>query len=393
MRVALLCSGLGNVLRGHEIFARDLFDLLSNSLDITLFKGGGDASRKEVVIDNLPRNSTCLDHIHVPVSPKWAAAVREQERSRIEHETFAYAALKPLMEGDFDVIHCLEQEVCNIMYDNRHLFQHPPRIVFSNGGAIPRRDLPRCDFVQEHTDFNLSRSDPRKAFMIPHGVDLKVFNPKVESNFRETQGIPPNAFVVISVGTVCYHHKRMDYVIKEVAPLEEVYLVIVGQENPDTPAIKALGKALMGDRIIFTKMTHEELPQAYAAANVFVLGSLFETFGIVYIEAMAMGLPVFCTHHVNQRSIVKEGIFIDMSKRGALTEALRFASHETLTELGQQGRVIAEKYYDINLLKNQYIAQYQAIVASKVSLPQYTFFRKLSSNMGSLRKKAANLLH
>lgn len=392
MKVALLCSGLGNVLRGHEIFARDLFDLLSNSLDITLFKGGGEASNKEVVIDNLPRNSTYLDHIHVSVSPKWAAAVREQERSRIEHETFAYAALKPLMEGGFDVIHCLEQEVCNIMYDNRHLFQHPPRIVFSNGGAIPRSDLPRCDFVQEHTDYNLSRSDPRKAFMIPHGVDLKVFHPEVEFNFREAQGIPPDAFVVISVGTICYHHKRMDYVIREVAPLQEVYLVIVGQENPDTPAIKALGKALMGDRIIFTKMTHEELPQAYAAANVFVLGSLFETFGIVYIEAMAMGLPVICTHHVNQRSIVKEGIFIDMSKLGALTAALRNTDQKKLAELGRGGRLNAEKYYDLDLLKQQYIRRYEAIANSPVSLQTYTPWSKLAANGKNVARQIRRLL-
>jgi hypothetical protein len=38
MKIALLCSGLGNIYRGHEIFARDLFNLVSDSVDITLFK-------------------------------------------------------------------------------------------------------------------------------------------------------------------------------------------------------------------------------------------------------------------------------------------------------------------------------------------------------------------
>lgn len=111
MRIALLCSGLGNIQRGHEIFARDLFSMISDSADITLFKGGGgEPAPREVVVDNIPRNSACLDEIHVAVSPKWAASVREQERSRIEHETFSYAALKPLLDASFDVIHCLEQE-------------------------------------------------------------------------------------------------------------------------------------------------------------------------------------------------------------------------------------------------------------------------------------------
>jgi hypothetical protein len=75
--------------------------------------------------------------------------------------------LKPLLEGEFDVIHCLERDVCNIIYRHRHLFRKPPKIVFSNGGAIPAKNLPLCDFVQEHTDHNLSHSARDKAFMIP----------------------------------------------------------------------------------------------------------------------------------------------------------------------------------------------------------------------------------
>src|SRR5262249_4595030 len=149
-------------------------------------------------------------------------------------------ALKPLMEGDYDIIHCLQQKVCNVIYDNRHLFARPPKVLFSNGGAIPARELPRCDFVQEHTDYNLQRSARHKAFMIPHGVDLQRFHPGVASDFRARHGIPADAFVVISVGTICYWHKRMDYVIREIAPLRDVYLVVVGQESADTPAIQAL---------------------------------------------------------------------------------------------------------------------------------------------------------
>jgi 1,2-diacylglycerol 3-alpha-glucosyltransferase len=135
MKIALLCSGLENVHRGHEVFARELFTLLGDSIDITLFKGGGASAPKERVIENIPRNAACLDHVHVAVSPKWAAAVMEGERIRIEGETFAYAALKPLLEGEFDVIHCLEREVCDVYFLMAGLF--PPEtchavILFKN---------------------------------------------------------------------------------------------------------------------------------------------------------------------------------------------------------------------------------------------------------------------
>lgn len=393
MKIALLCSGLGNIHRGHEVFAQDLFNLINDAVDITLFKGSGEAAPKERMIDNIPRNAAYLDHIHVAVAPLWNAAVQEQERIRVEAETFAYAALKPLIEGEFDVIHCLEQDVCNIIYDHRHLFRHTPKIVFSNGGAIPARNLPQCDFVHEYTEHNLRYSARNKAFVIPHGVDLNRFNPQVESHFRTQYGIPHDAFCVISVGTIGYQHKRMDYIIKEVSLLKDIYLIIVGQENSDTLAIKDLGERLMGDRIVFTKLPHDELPQAYAAADVFVLGSLFETFGIVYIEAMAMGLPVICTNHRNQRSIVKEGIFIDMRRTGALTDALRNINRGTLAALGQQSRKIAAQYYDLAVLKQQYIEQYRSIALVQVSLPKYSFKTKLVSNLKNAFRQSARIIY
>ena len=383
MKIALLCSGLGHVDRGHEIFARDLFEMLKDSLDITLFKGGGKVATGERVIDNVPRNSPLLGEIKMAVSPKWASAAREQERIRVETETFAYAALRPLMEGAYDVIHCLEQEVCNILYANRHLFVRTPKIVFSNGGAIPAGNLPNCDFVQEHTDYNLSRSARNKAFMIPHGVDINLFHPGVKTDFRRQHGIPDDAFVVISVGTICYWHKRMDYVIREVAAVPGAFLVIVGQECADTEQIVALGKELMGERIVFTRMPHDELPNAYAAADVFVLGSLFETFGIVYIEAMAMGLPVFCTDHVNQRSIVKDGVFLDMRKAGVLTGALSQVNQTLLGSLRTKGPENAAKHYDLALLRQRYIDQYRRITDAPDSLPHYSLRTKVAANLGN----------
>jgi 1,2-diacylglycerol 3-alpha-glucosyltransferase len=300
--------------------------------------------------------------------------------------------LKPLLEGAFDIVHCLEREVCNIVFDNHHLFRKTPKVIFSNGGALPARDLPRCDFVQEYTAHNLSFSARDKAFLIPHGVDVNRFHPDVVSDLRVRHGIPHDAFVVISVGGIYSSHKRMDYVIREVAAVAGAYLLIAGQENAESAGIKALGHELMGDRVIFLTLPHEELPQAYAAANVFVLGSLFETFGIVYIEAMAMGLPVISTNHVNQRSIIMEGIFIDMARTGALTSALRDSDRSTFASLGKRGRMLAEKNYDLKVLKQQYIERYRIIAAAPVSIPSYNFQNKIKSNIRNIFKGMGRVL-
>lgn len=392
MKVALLCSGLGNVHRGHEVFARDLFELVRDGVDITLLKGGGRAAEREIVVANIPRADPCLDHLHLAVAPKWADAMKEQERIRVECETFAYAALRPLLEGDYDIVHCLEQEVCTLVHRHRHLFRRTPRIVFSNGGAIPARDLPPCDFVQEYTPHNLAQSARGKAFLIPHGVDCERFRPGLPTDFRARHGIPPDAFVVISVGTICYWHKRMDYVIEEVAQLDGAHLVLVGQESADSPAIAELGRRRMGERITITQMPHDALPQAYAAADAFALGSLFEAFGIVYIEAMAMGLPVFCTDHVNQRSIVQQGVFADLRKAGALAAALRATDRAARERMGQEGRRIALEQYDAKLLRQRYFDTYRRIADTPVALPEYSLRHRIAANLRNAARPLRGLL-
>lgn len=388
MKIALLCSGLGNVRRGHEVFAQDLFDLLKNDLDIVLFKGGGAKTINEFVVNHIPRGVEYLRHIHALASPKWQDAVCEQERLRVEGETFAYSALRPLLEGSFDIIHCLEREVCSALYGNRHLFATTPRFLWSNGGAIPAAAQPPCDFVQEHSAYNLIRSRRRNAFMIPHGVDTKRFHPGVASDYRQRHGIPVDAFVVISVGSICFWHKRTDHVIREVAAVPGAWLLVVGQETTDTPAIRALGEQLMPGRIVFDSLPHDELPQAYAAADVFTLGSLHETFGIVYIEAMAMGLPVVCTQHPNQRQIVQSGLFLDMQAPGALTAALRSRSREEWQVLANEGLKVVRRDYDLLTLSQQYQAAYQRIAAAAPEpLPIWTRTDALRARSAALWKR------
>ncbi|OQA52015.1 MAG: D-inositol 3-phosphate glycosyltransferase [Candidatus Omnitrophica bacterium ADurb.Bin292] len=322
MKIALLCPGLGNIDRGHEVFARSIFALLKDDVEMTLFKGGGEQTAGEIVVDNIPRYSSLLDGMRLCVSEKWKGAIREQRREDVECATFVHSALKPLLIGEYDIIHCLDKSITNIIWDFRYLFKKTPRILFSNGGAIPRKNLPQCDFVHEYTEHNLKRGIKERSFLIPHGVDLKLFDPGIKTDFRSKYDIPQDALMILSVGKICYWHKRTDYLINEVSKIKGAYLVIAGQESPDSPAIKDLGRKLLGDRAVFLQLSHSDLAQLYKAADIFALASLNETFGIVYIEAMAMGLPVIASAHPNIRQILKNQIFINMAKKGNLEKTV-----------------------------------------------------------------------
>lgn len=75
-------------------------------------------------------------------------------------------------------------------------------------------------------------------------------------------------------------------------------LVIAGKKDPRYyPSLEAEARALgILDRVSFLDyVAHEELPALYAGADVFVLPSLYEGFGLPVLEAMACGTPVIAS--------------------------------------------------------------------------------------------------
>lgn len=389
--IALLCSGLDHIYRGHESFARDLLELLRQDCNVTLLKGSGNETPSEKPVACLTRLSPELGHIRPKCSAKWDDAFREHERYRIEAESFAYGALPHLLAQQPDVIHCLEKEACQIIDANRHLFGKTPAIVFSNGGALTARELPECDLIQEHTPYNLSRSRREKAVYIPHGIDLGLFNPKIASSqrapFRAALGIPQDALVVITVGRISRIHKRTHYAISEVANLPGAHLIIAGQDGEDAAELRTFAMAQMPGRAHFMRLARQDLPAAYAAADYFTLGSKFETFGIVYLEAMAMGLPVVCTNHRNQQEILKEALFIDVEKPGALTAAINDTSPAERARLAQNGPHIVAEHYSIDKLRQRYLQMYRQAIDQTRPIDRPTLIDRFKANLSNLLRR------
>jgi len=145
-----------------------------------------------------------------------------------------------------------------------------------------------------------------KVVMIPNGVDLEKFTPTL----RPKQiGLPKPIILCASALTPS---KRIDLTIKAVAKLENASLLVVG-EGDLKDELEKLGKKLLGKRFLLTSAKHEEMPHFYAAADLFTMVSVpWEAFGIVYVEAMASGLPVVATDTEARREIMGEaGLFVE----------------------------------------------------------------------------------
>lgn len=88
----------------------------------------------------------------------------------------------------------------------------------------------------------------------------------------------------------------------------------------------ALHLGLTGKVKFLGKLSREQVREAYHRTHAFVLASDFETFGVVYIEAMACGLPVIATRCGGPEDIVSEetGLLVDVNDQNGLAKAMTF---------------------------------------------------------------------
>lgn len=136
-----------------------------------------------------------------------------------------------------------------------------------------------------------------KKTLIPNGVDLSAFNPKVEPKKIDL----PKPIVVCAAALDSY--KRVDLTIKAVAKSKNLSLMLLG-DGETRGIIDALGKRLLGSRYLRLLVPHSEIPRYFKAGAVFTLVSKTEAFGTSYIEAMACNLPIVATFDSSRQEII-----------------------------------------------------------------------------------------
>ena len=154
------------------------------------------------------------------------------------------------------------------------------------------------------------RGRPRRIAVIPPGIDVRRFDrarvdPARVADFR--QGA---SRVVGTVGRLA-DQKALD-VLLDAAPRlladdPGTRLLIVG-DGPLRPALERRARQLgVQGAVVFAGHQADVVP-AYSAMDVFVLPSRYEGFGIVFLEAMAVGVPVVGTRVVGSEDAVVDGV-------------------------------------------------------------------------------------
>ena len=186
----------------------------------------------------------------------------------------------------------------------------------------------------------------RNVTVVNPGVDLDYFSPEAITELRESTrpsiGVSPEETVILFVGTE-FKRKGLDDLITALG--ETQHLVVVGK-GERWPHYRRLVRRLgLTDRIHFVGLADDVRPW-YAAADVLVLPSMAEAFGMCVLEAMACGLPVVVRSHAGAATLVKKNIngFVFHQLDELKSLLTRLADKSLRQRLGNEARRTAQTY-------------------------------------------------
>lgn len=207
-----------------------------------------------------------------------------------------------------------------------------------------------------------------QASRIPLGIKRP---PKIEAH-REDYGFSPDDILLVTVGRLV-GRKAVDQLLENINQLDNqrVHLLVIG-DGPQMPVLRELTEKLgLEDRIHFYGFTDEdEKFRLLHIADVFVTTSQHEGFGLVFLEAMAFGLPIVCYNHGGQEDFLENertGFFVPLNNRELFIKSCRTLIQEPSLRkiISEENQSRVEDYY-IEHCAAQYEALFhQVIDASK----------------------------
>ena len=146
--------------------------------------------------------------------------------------------------------------------------------------------------------------------VIPTGIDIRRFAGGYDFKAREQLGVG-NAPLIIHVGRIVKEKNLDDLIAAAPYVLDKIpaaVFVIIGTGPYGDRLHRAVKKNGLDQHILFTGFVADEnLPDYYAAADVFAFPSTYETQGIVALEAMAAGTPVVAARSRSLPELVEDG--------------------------------------------------------------------------------------
>jgi glycosyltransferase involved in cell wall biosynthesis len=163
----------------------------------------------------------------------------------------------------------------------------------------------------------------------------------------------PSCMLIGTVGRLT-EQKGLEYLIKTLTNIDDVYLVIAG-DGPLKNHLKQLAGSL-GIKCIFMGMlSPEKVPLFLKSLDIFCFPSIWEGLGIALIEAMAAGLPIIASDIAPHREVLGDaGIYFPSKDIETLSKSIKrlLANKSERDELGEKAKKRAKIFSIDNSVRN-----------------------------------------
>ena len=185
---------------------------------------------------------------------------------------------------------------------------------------------------------------------IPNGIDLDRFHPSLRrhrTGMRRKLDVPDDYHVVLFVGTG-FSRKGLDVAIDAVARLKNrAELWVVGRDRRPNHYLSLANKAGLSGRYRYFGPQADPLPW-YGAADVTILPSSYEPFGLTALESMACGVPSVVSKHCGVREVVEQfdpALVCNADNTDEVVQALELALDMAFRpEISERIRATAKRY-------------------------------------------------
>ena len=229
----------------------------------------------------------------------------------------------------------------------------------------------------------LYQADTRRVVIVPPGVDTGRFYPIPADEAREFIGVPLCGRMILFVGRI-EPLKGLEVLFQAISMMrkrgalidESFCLTVIGGE-PDASSetmsaemarLQSLrDQSGLQDLITFLgKRDQETLPYYYSAAEVVVVPSFYESFGMVALEAMACGTPVVASQVGGLAFLIQDGVTgytVPVEDPQALSDRLvtLLQDGQIRQQMGQRAAEVARKYAWENIAE-QLVVVYRDVI-------------------------------
>ena len=205
------------------------------------------------------------------------------------------------------------------------------------------------------------------AEVIPFGLDLEIFNPGDKAAARQRLGIPLDAdvfcFRAIDLHGAFKGTQYVEQALARYRPRRKTYLITFEQLD---------GLRSLRDRFEFIELgwveSRQDVAHALQCADILLMPSIAESFGMMAVEAMACGVPVICFEGTALPAVVgvpECGVAVPYLDSAALLNAIEglVDNPHRRRELGLRALLRAQQEYAFEHYVERHAALYKSLTA------------------------------